>query len=197
MPDGDAEIANKIKPEETSEIYLSLTFSFCSTYYCYFNICNRYNYHYILLLPEAHVLYSLHVVQGSTESNWQVMCTATTGTSQINDASLVLVCLQMHGLASLVVRYVTALPSLTPLDVPKHIAKPRYCCSVCSKQFTTSSGLQIHEDGHLGRYRYRCTFCGKGFAATTNTCLFTLVSSSSSVLSVAVRSAMKEITVAT
>ena len=114
------------------------------------------------------MLSSLGVVQGSTESHWQVMCTATTGTSQINDASFVLVCLQMHGLASLVARSVTSLPSLTPLDTPKFTANPRYCCSVCSKQFTTSSGLQIHEDGHLGRYRYRCTCCGKGFAATSN-----------------------------
>ena len=145
-------------------------FSFCSTYYCYFNICNRYHYILLLLVPEARVLYSLDIVQGSTESNWQVMCTATSGSSQTNDASFVLVCLQMRGMATLVARSVTAHDplSLTPLDVPKPIAKLRYCCSVCSKQFTTSSGLQIHEDGHLGRYRYRCTFCGKGFAATSN-----------------------------
>ena len=101
-----------------------------------------------------------------TVSNWQVMCESATGTSQTDDAAFVLVCLQMHGLAS----SVTALdpPSLTPLDAPKPTAKLRYCCSVCSKKFTTSSGLQKHEDGHLGRYRYRCTFCGKGFAATSN-----------------------------
>ena len=89
-------------------------------------------------------------------------------TSPTNESAFVLVCLQMHGLASLVARSVTALPPLTPSDAPKSTAKPRYCCSVCSKLFTTSSGLQIHEDGHLGRYRYRCTFCGKGFAVTSN-----------------------------
>ena len=90
--------------------------------------------------------------------------------SQTNDAAFVLVCLQMHGLALLVARSITAHDpsSLAPLDAPKPIAKPRYCCSVCSKLFTTSSGLPKHEDGHLGRYRYRCTFCGKGFAVTSN-----------------------------
>ena len=90
--------------------------------------------------------------------------------SQTNESAFVLVCLQMHGLASLVASSVTAHdpPSLTHKDAPKPSAKPRYCCSVCSKQFTTSSGLQKHDDGHLGRYRYRCTFCGNGFAATSN-----------------------------
>ena len=89
--------------------------------------------------------------------------------SQTNDAASVLVYLQMHGLALLAARALATpdLPSLTH-SAPSLVAKSRYCCSHCSKSFTTTSGLKKHEDGHLGRYRYRCEFCGKGFAATSN-----------------------------
>ena len=131
-----------------------------------------------------------------------MICAAATDTSPTNDAAFVLVCLQMHGLASVVARSITAHDpsSLTPLDAPKTIAKPRYCCRVCSKQFTTSIVCRSTRMATWGDTATAVRSVARDSlprATCGDTCLFTLVSSSSSVPSVDARSAMKEITVAT
>ncbi len=55
--------------------------------------------------------------------------------------------------------------AVNPPTLQRDPNRPKFTCTVCDKQFTTQSGLQIHMQHHTGKYRFNCDVCSKGFTS--------------------------------